>query len=406
VTEHALIIGGGLAGSATALQLRRSDVRVTLVERAAFPREKPCGEGLLPHGVSCLRALGLGDVIDDPESQPFRGILYRAHGALAVGDFEDDERGFGLRRSRLDARIQDEAVKAGADLVTGEVAHVELGDDGVRARLRSGAWLDADFLIGADGPRSRVRRALGLDAGPPRRGRYAIRRHFRLARGMPLNDRVEVSALRGHELYLTPVGADVVGIAALVEKSVLTAGSGRPEERLARLIEAAPDAVRARFDGAEPIGPALACGPLRVRCRRPWRHRALLVGDAAGYVDAITGEGMSLALRTATVAGDAAARAMRGEGDLPLREYARARAGVFRDHALLTHGLVFLARRPWLARRAIGRLAADPALFTRLLAVNNGTRSLTSLGVLDVLKLAVGRGPGVVEDPAPRALPA
>ena len=110
---------------------------------------------------------------------------------------------------------------------------------------------------------------------------------------------MHATKLRGYELYVTPVGPDVVGVAALIEKRVLTEGRGRPEERLQQLLAGAPDEVRARFDGATPLGPALSCGPLRVLCRRPWSQRAVLVGDAAGYVDAITGEGMSLALRTA-----------------------------------------------------------------------------------------------------------
>jgi flavin-dependent dehydrogenase len=122
-----------------------------------------------------------------------------------------------------------------------------------------------------------------------------------------------------------------------------------------------------------------------------YAQRCVLVGDAAGYVDAITGEGMSLALKTAMLAADAIADVVAGAPMLRCMEgYRRKRWAAFSDHALLTLGLVELARHPFFAKRTIAQLAKDPALFTRLLAVNNGTKRLWSLGVLDFLKLGVG----------------
>jgi flavin-dependent dehydrogenase len=137
---------------------------------------------------------------------------------------------------------------------------------------------------------------------------------------------------------------------------------------------------------------------LRARALDVGRDRAFLVGDAAGYIDAITGEGMSLAIGGALACANAIAAAVEaGESteaiDGARARYRAARAAAFRDHAILTHGLIELARRPFLAKRAIARLAKDPALFSRLLAVNDGTRPLTSLGVVGVLKLVVGATP-------------
>jgi flavin-dependent dehydrogenase len=402
-----VVIGGGLAGSVSALHLVRAGLDVVLVDKRAFPRDKPCGEGLLPGGVEKLAALGLGDLVARVGGQPFEGILYRAHGARAVGDFAqgprgEGRRGFGVRRLLLDDELQRGATAAGARLLTAACERLERTAEGVRAHLRGAEPVDARFVVGADGPRSRVRHELGLDLGAPRAGRYALRRHFRLAPGTPLPERVEVSALSGYELYMTPVQPGLIGIAALCERAVLQAGDGRPEARLSQLLEGAPDAVRARLEGAEPEGPVLACGPLRVRAREVFAERAVLVGDAAGYVDAITGEGMSLALRTAKLASDAVLAALERPADerRALRAYARARADIFRDHAWLTHGLVYLARHPALARRAIGRLGRDPALFGRLLAVNDGQRTLLSLGAWDLLRLGVGARPAPLSDGA------
>lgn len=393
-TADVLIAGGGLAGAATALCLANAGLGAVLIDRAAFPRDKPCGEGLLPHGVEVLRDWGLGRVLDDAEAPPFRGILYRCREVTAVGDFAGGARGRGVRRLRLDAAVRAAAAaRPGCTLVQGTVADVAADDERVAVRLADGRWLRGRFLVGADGPRSLVRQRLGLDRGQPRHGRFALRGHFRLAAGAALPERVEVNVLPGYELYVTPVAPGLVGVAALVERAVLQRGWGTPVARLAALADACP-AVRERLAGATAEGEVLTCGPLRVRARAVHRGRAALVGDAAGYVDAITGEGMSLALRTAELAAAWIAAVLRDGQPVgsAMRAYAAARATIFRDHALLTHGLVWLARHPWLARRAVARLAREPDLFTRLLEVNDGRRTLWSLPPTDALKLALGAG--------------
>lgn len=402
-----MIVGGGLAGSTCALRLARQGARVALVEKSAFPRDKPCGEGLLPHGVDRLKALGLGEILEKASAQRFRGILYRAHGLEAPGDFKDGAFGRGVRRSILDAEVQRAALASGdVELIRARVEDVSQTEDRVTARFapQKGAGptaISGRVLIGADGPKSRTRHAIGLDQGPPKRARYAIRRHFALKAGTPMPERVEVNVCDGYELYLTPATEGTVGLAALCEHDVMRGGSGDKGERLDTLISNAPAPLRDRLAGATPASAPLACGPLRVRTKGVFAGRAVLVGDAAGYVDALTGEGMSLALATGELASTAVADVLAGESPaIAFKRYARARSSVFRDHAVLTLGLLFLARHPFLVRRAITRLAAEPALFTRLLEVNNGTKSLLSVSPLDFLKLGIGK------TPPRRALPA
>jgi 2-polyprenyl-6-methoxyphenol hydroxylase-like FAD-dependent oxidoreductase len=389
----AVIVGGGLAGSATAIGLSRAGVSAVIVEKQSFPRDKPCGEGLLPSGVAHLAALGLGDAMARAEGQPFRGIVYRFEDLEAVGSFAPGECGYGVRRSALDAIVHEAARRApGVEILRGAAKSIAPCGDGVRVRLVDGREVHGRILIGADGPRSLVRRAAGLDGGVPSRGRYGLRQHFELASGAALPDRVEVSFHEGYELYLTPSAPGVVGLAALCERDTLQAGEGSKAERLLSLLRGGPRAVRARLAGAKPASAPLSCGPLRVRARRVAEGRVLLVGDAAGYVDAITGEGMSLALGTSALAARAVAAALRAgiPRERAFAGYARARARLFREHALLTHAVVFLSRHPRLCRRVVARLAAHPDLFSRLLAVNHGARSLVSLGALDWMKILFG----------------
>jgi flavin-dependent dehydrogenase len=390
-----VIVGAGLAGASTALRLSRAGLTCALVDKQEFPRDKPCGEGLLPHGVAALRALGVGEVLDEIEAQPFRGILYRFPGVTAAGDFPHGNRGLGFQRRLLDARIRARALAApGVTAIDGQANDVVHHAQGAAVVLRSGARIEGRVVVGADGPRSVVRQVLGLDGGAPRAPRFALRRHFELPAGAALPDRVEVTVVDGYELYVTPTAPGVVNVAALCEKHVMHDGNGRPDARLDGLLARAP-AVGDRLHGAKPLDDARACGPLRVRSRAVHRGACVLVGDAAGYVDAITGEGMSLALGT----GELAAHAIRAvvvdgvPAHVAFRRYARQRAALFRDHAILTFGLVFLARHHVLARRAIARLAREPALFTRLLAVNDGQQSLLGLGVVDLAKLAIGARP-------------
>ncbi len=286
--------------------------------------------------------------------------------------------------------MRDKAQAAGAVFVSGNVSDVVVDAEGATAFVRDGESVRARVVVGADGMRSQVRHNLGLDGGAPRRPRYALRQHFRLAAGAQMPERVEVHVGDHHELYVTPVEPGVVGVAALCERELMGAAAGPPATRLSSLI-AGCTPLAERLRDAQPVGAAMACGPLRVRATEVFSGRGVLVGDAAGYVDAITGEGMSLALKTAMLASAAIERIVAGDDvTVSFSTYAKARRAVFRDHALLTFGLVELARRPLLARRVIAGLSRDPTLFTRLLMVNDGTQPLLKFGVYNALKLALG----------------
>jgi flavin-dependent dehydrogenase len=211
-------------------------------------------------------------------------------------------------------------------------------------------------VVGADGLSSHTRRWAGLDARPSRRRRYGVRRHYRVA---PWTDHVEVYWADGCEAYVTPVGDSLVGIA------MLWGGSREGFERHLAKFPALADRLR----GAATASRDRGCGPFLQRASSVVRGTLALVGDAAGYVDALTGEGLGLAFREA----GALASALAAED---LSSYRAAHRRIVGAPERLTRATLLLTRHRELRRRVIGVLGRDPRLFARLLEAQNGEASL------------------------------
>ena len=340
MTADVLIVGGGPAGLATALAARRRGLAVAVLERARPPIDKACGEGIMPDGVAALRGLGV-----TPAGVPFRGIRYRDERGEAAARFPGGP-GLGVRRTALHAALVAAAEAAGVELRWG--SRVEsVGLDG--AVTTEGGTLRADWVVGADGLLSRVREQSGLAGRPARRRRFGVRRHYRLA---PWTDMVEVHWRDGVEAYVTPVAADEVGVA------MLWGGGGDFDALLAGFPELA-----LRLAGVAAASRDRGAGPFRQRVRGVARGRVALVGDAAGYLDALTGEGLGLALQQAAALADALAG-----GDL--RPYARACRRLRRLSDGFTEVLLLCERHPALRRRVVRELGRRPELFARLLGVH------------------------------------
>ncbi|MFP8882836.1 FAD-dependent oxidoreductase [Streptomyces mangrovi] len=334
-----LVVGGGPAGLATALHAARAGLGVTVLEQRAGTVDKACGEGLMPGAVAALAALGV-----HPAGHELRGVRYVAGPRRAAAAFRAGP-GRGVRRTVLHAALREAALAAGVRIEHRTVRAVEQDGRGVVA-----GGLRAAHLVAADGLHSPIRRALGLDRPHRARPRYGLRRHFELA---PWSDHVEVHWARGAEAYVTPVADGLVGVA------VLTAGRGSYDDHLAAF-----PGLRERLSGARPAGPVRGAGPLRRSARARTAGRVLLVGDAAGYVDALTGEGVALALAQAP----AAVRAVVG-GDP--RAYEREWRRLTRRYRLLTRALLAATgpsparaalvpaaqRLPWLFSAAVDALA-------------------------------------------------
>ncbi|MER5421999.1 NAD(P)/FAD-dependent oxidoreductase [Streptosporangium roseum] len=325
-----LVAGGGPAGLATAIHAALAGMEAVVVEPRPTPVDKACGEGLMPSGVAALRSLGV-----PVEGRPLRGIRY-LDGRRRVDAAFRDGRGLGVRRTALHAALARRAAELGVEVVPGKVEGVRQGGDGVEA-----AGLRARWLVAADGLHSPLRALLGLELPDRRPRRYGLRRHYRVA---PWTDFVEVHWAAEGEAYVTPVGDDLVGVA------VLSSRRRGYREHLADF----PDLL-ARLKGPAAT-PVRGAGPLRQRVRARVAGRVLLVGDAAGYTDALTGEGVSLALLSA--------QALVGclRTGTP-QAYEGAWLRLSRRHRLLTGALLETRRHRASARLIVPAAQRLPALF-------------------------------------------
>jgi flavin-dependent dehydrogenase len=352
-----LIVGGGPAGLATAIRARLAGLAVAVLDRTRPPIDKACGEGLMPDAVARLREIGV-----EPRGLLFRGIRY-FDGALAAEGLFPHSEGLGVRRTELHEALVRRAEEAGVILHWGIKAE-GIQDGGIATDQ---GIFTARWIVGADGLRSPVRHWAGLDGGEAPLRRFGVRRHFAMA---PWSDFVEVYWGPDCEAYVTPVAADQVGVAFL--------WSGRKAD-FDDLLESLPD-LRARLAGMPEASRDRGIGPLRQRARAVHRGNVALVGDAAGYFDAITGEGLAVALHESAALVEAILA-----GDLDL--YAAAHRRINRLPNLMTGLVLAMERRPRLRARAIRALAAEPALFSRLLGIHARTLPPRRLG-LGALRLA------------------
>ncbi len=395
-----IVVGAGPAGLATAIALRLGGRDVRVLEKRKPPLDKACGEGIMPLGVARLKSLG----VMPEESFSLEGIRYvTALGERVTARFPSGHLGLGVRRLALHAALAARAIEIGVEIQWGtEVKGFTGGALATSAGQQRAAW-----YVGADGlhstlkdyvvggaevsgsdrkgraqeggsrqtfplqtlpPKETARRriadslrqtaAQGLTAcvrltnAKPRPERYGLRQHFLTA---PWSPYIEVYWHESCEAYVTPVSPGCIGVALLF--------SERPAS-FAGLLSHFPELER-RLRGLAPASEVRGSGPLWQPRTRRVRHNVALVGDAAGYLDAITGEGLSLAFEEAHLLAEALQQdAWSG--------YALASQRLRRQPEAIIRALLVLQARPRLTARLLESLCASPSLFTHLVEMNCG----------------------------------
>lgn len=378
--REVVVVGAGPAGSATAARLAAAGHDVLLLDRARFPRPKPCGDCVNPAGIEELNALGVLDAVrGEPHALipgwrvvPWRGGAFR-------GAYPPDRPGMAIARTRLDAVLVEHARAAGAEVCTGErVSDLVRGEAGIGGVVlgsgRQRREIRCRLVVGADGLRSVVVRRLGMLRRAPRLRKLALTSHVRGIGG----------AEEGGELHVTSWGT--VGIAPIGAGrcNVTLVMPDREARKIAGAREAYFDRVLAthpRLRGARREGEVLATGPFDWPTRCAVTDGAALVGDAAGYYDPFTGQGIYRALRGAALLAEAASAALR-RGSVPaaaLRPYEQARRSAFDPGTRLQRLIEVFLAHPALLRAAGVRFHRRPLLADALVAVTGDLEPVRTL---------------------------
>ena len=309
-----LIVGAGPAGTVAGAVLARAGARVRIVDRAMFPRDKLCGDTVNPGTLATLSRLGLAHAIDSCGLAVEGMRLTGANGAVVEGRYPHGQIGRAILRRHLDWMLLQDAISAGAQFEPGVAVRRPLVTDrrvtGVRAGGRG--WehdLSARLTIAADGRRSALAFSLGLATHPARPRRWAIGAYVETAGPTSLPTFGEMHIRSGRYIGIAPVPGGLTNVCVVKPWRPGDRALGDP--RMLLLGELAGDPLlRERFAEARVAGPPVVLGPLAVDVRDAAIEGLLLAGDAAGFVDPMTGDGLCFAIRGAELAAHAALTAL------------------------------------------------------------------------------------------------
>ncbi len=372
------VVGAGPAGSATAALLADRGLKVVLLDRAAFPRDKACAEYVSPEALRILERLGVlgplradavslsGMTVVSHRGTAFTGRFRAAHGFRGYSDV-----GLGVRRTVLDSHLAQAAVAKGAELRERVLVETVAGGDGDLRQLqllsdRRRVSLAARLVVAADGLNSRIARQLRL----ARRGR--LRRIALVTHAAAVEDMGDVGEMHVGRLGyvgLAPIGNGLTNVAVVVDLARAQTRAS-PEVWLHALLREFPSAA-ARLRGAAFQGPVLAAGPFARRTVRATAERVMLVGDAADFYDPFTGEGIYAALRGAEMAAETALDGLAGDrlSAASLAAYDRRRRREFGRKWVVERLIAWTVGHPMAFEHVAKRLARRSGLADLLVGV-------------------------------------
>ncbi|MGH9340642.1 MAG: NAD(P)/FAD-dependent oxidoreductase [Acidobacteriota bacterium] len=412
------VVGAGIAGCTTAALLGRAGFRVLLLDKAAFPRSKVCGEGLMPAGAAMLARLGLLDRLSGSAEgtedrfvwRPFSGIRLFLPGDceldLNFAEISDVATGLITPRFQLDCELARFAGEQPGVRLLEEFAvdKIEAGTNSVHIggrRLGKRQTASARVVVAADGIHSRFHQRFNIRRRQNRNRRFALRATYQdtgLAQSM-----VQVYYSGIGEAYVAPLGNDRARITLLLfgrrsRNGPGEAGNGRSLTGAARL-DAFGEAIR-RFPRLceklpDPYPPESveATAPVSLRVSRCHGHRLVLVGDAAGAVDAITGQGMTHALQDAYLASCILSDRLHDDHleESDLEVYTRQREVYFKPSFQFAELISTALRRRFLARQITCALAHNASLRRKLVSAASGCFPFPRFTWTDRLHLLLGR---------------
>jgi len=395
-----LVVGGGPAGSSIAHALATRGIDVMVVDRARFPRPKPCAEYLSPQASRILARMGALDEVERSGAAALAGIrVYAPNGSVIAGDFVAKhgyhgyrDRGLSIRREILDAILIERARHAGTRVVEGAKVTELLREPKGASRIR-GVRMTADdasrevqarVVVGADGLGSVVARRLGLTRRLRWPRRIALVTHYHGVKDVGEHGEMHV-APDGY-VGIADVGGGLTTVAAVFPVSRSREIARDRVEFLRRwLFDQRRLALR--FASAERVTPVVATGPFASYARRAWAPGAALVGDAADFFDPFTGEGIYAALRGGELLADHVSEMLTAAtptlADAALREYDRARHREFGGKWIVERVIGAVVASPRLINRAARRLAARKDLADLLIGVTGNfvpAREIIRLG--------------------------
>ena len=329
-----LIVGAGPAGSIAGLILARAGVRVRLVDRATFPRDKLCGDTINPGALARLRALGVSDEIERRGLRVGGMIVTGERGVSVEGRYPRGLSGVAILRRDLDSILLQHAVSAGCAFETNvNVSGPRVVDGRVIGVSVGPATIAAPVTIAADGRRSTIAFGLGLARHPVRPRRWAIGAYFDRVRlesdpgqtgvrlgsdwgqtGVRLGSDSsrtlgEMHVRRNCYIGVAPVGQNLTNVCLVRPSQPADADLRDPAALLTRELARDPW-LGDRFADARMIAKPVVLGPLAVDAVPGSFDGLILAGDAAGFVDPMTGDGLRFAIRGAELAAAAALDAL------------------------------------------------------------------------------------------------